>query len=80
MQAILDAGFTKKKWLTSRDARVRRPTKSSPFDHAAAEGQTVPVDQPFIVSGEQLMYPGDGSMGASIGSLINCRCTCVGVD
>lgn len=80
LQAILDAGFAKKRWLTSRDARVRRPTPSSPFDHHAAEGQTVPVDQPFIVSGEALMFPGDSSRGASIGSLINCRCTCVGVD
>jgi len=80
LEAILDAGYTKKKWLTSRDARVRRPTPSNPFDHRSAEGQTVPVDQPFIVSGEQLMYPGDSSRGASIGSLANCRCTCVGVD
>lgn len=80
LEAILDAGFAKKKWLTSRDARVRRPSKSSPFDHAAAEGQVVAVNQPFVVSGEQLMYPGDSSRGASIGSLVNCRCTCIGVD
>lgn len=80
LEAILDAGFSKKRWLTSRDARVRRPTPSSPYDHRAAEGQTVKVDQPFIVSGEQLMFPGDSSRGASIGSLINCRCTAIGVD
>lgn len=80
LEAILDAGFTKKKWLTSRDARVRRPTKSSPYDHAAAEGQIVAADQPFVVSGEQLMYPGDMSHGASIGNCANCRCTCTGSD
>lgn len=80
LEAILEAGFEKKRWLTSRDARVRRPTPSSPYDHRAAEGQTVKVDQPFIVSGEQLMFPGDSSRGASIGSLINCRCTAIGVD
>lgn len=72
LQAILDAGFTKKQWLTSRDARVRRPTKGKGFDHAAAEGQVVPVDKPFIVSGEPLMFPGDSSKGASPGNVINC--------
>lgn len=80
LQAIIDAGFTRKKWLTSRDARVRRPTKSSPFDHAAAEGQVVSVDKPFLVSGEPLLYPGDSSQGASPGNYILCRCTCIGID
>lgn len=80
LEALIAAGFPGKRWLTSRDSRVRHPHGSSPWDHRSADGQTVPIDQPFIVSGEQLMYPGDGSMGASIGSLINCRCTCVGVD
>ncbi|HEX7040831.1 MAG TPA: hypothetical protein VF202_11980 [Trueperaceae bacterium] len=78
--ALEEAGFTKKRWLTSRDARVRRPTPGSPYDHASADGQTVPVDQPFIVSGEPLMYPGDRSRGASAGNLINCRCSVIGVE
>lgn len=78
--ALQEAGFTKKRWLTSRDARVRRPEGSSPFDHVAAEGQTVAIDEPFIVSGEQLMFPGDRSRGASAGNIINCRCTTVGVE
>lgn len=79
-EAILEAGFPKKRWLTSRDARVRRPTKSSPFDHASAEGQTVHVNTPFTVSGELLMFPGDSSRGASIGNVVNCRCSVIGVD
>jgi len=78
--ALVDAGFTRKRWLTSRDARVRRPQGQSPWDHLSADGQTVPVDAPFIVSGEPLMYPGDRSRGASAGNLINCRCTVVGVE
>jgi len=40
----------------------------------------VPLDKPFIVSGEPLMFPGDGSKGASPGNLINCRCSVIGVD
>jgi hypothetical protein len=32
----------------------------------------VPIDEPFIVSGEELMYPGDPS--GSAGNVINCRC------
>lgn len=80
LEAILEAGFPNKRWLTSRDARVRRPTPSSPFDHASAEGQTVAVHAPFIVSGEALMFPGDSSRGASISNLVNCRCSVIGVD
>lgn len=80
LQAIEAAGFEHKRWLTSRDSRVRHPTGSSPYDHRAAEGQTVPIDQPFLVSGEELMFPGDASRGASIGNIIQCRCTCIGSD
>lgn len=80
IEAIVEAGFPNKRWLTSRDARVRRPTKSSHYDHASAEGQTVPVHAPFIVSGEALMFPGDSSRGASIGNVVACRCTVLGVD
>ena len=80
LAAIREAGFTRKRWLTSRDARVRRPEPGSPFDHWSADGQTVPIDQPFSVSGEPLMHPGDRSRGASAGNLINCRCSVIGVE
>jgi hypothetical protein len=33
-----------------------------------------PIDKPFDVGGEQLMYPGDPD-GGSPGNTINCRCT-----
>ena len=61
----------KKTWLTSRDDRVR-PTKPGHFNHQAADGQTVPKGDPFIVSGEQLQHPGDPS--GSAGNIIRCRC------
>jgi hypothetical protein len=42
--------------------------------HAEADRQIVPFDQPYIVGGEQLMYPRDASLGASLWNLLNCRC------
>lgn len=45
--------------------------------HAAANGQRVLVADPFMVDGELLMYPGDWSLGASAGNVINCRCSAI---
>ena len=64
-------GFTMwKRWVATADERTRP-------DHAAADGQEVPNDEPFTVGGEQMMYPGDVSMGCSAWNIINCRCTIV---
>ncbi len=57
-----------KDWMSLRDDRVRD-------DHAEADGQTVPIDEPFEVGGDQLMFPGDTSLGAGPEELINCRCS-----
>lgn len=43
--------------------------------HIAANGQIVPINQPFIVGGERLITPGDMSSGASVGNVINCNCS-----
>ena len=55
-----------KVWDSSGDARTRE-------EHAAADGQSVPVSQPFVVGGEALMYPGDPAGSAA--NTIQCRCT-----
>jgi SPP1 gp7 family putative phage head morphogenesis protein len=60
----------KKQWLTARDEAVRHA-------HELADGQEVPLDQPFTVDGEKLDYP--GASNASAGNRINCRCTTVPV-
>jgi len=57
-----------KTWVAIRDARTR-PT------HAAVGGTTVPFDQPFTVGGAQMMRPGDASLGAGAGEIVNCRCS-----
>jgi hypothetical protein len=58
----------KKRWITSLDGRERAW-------HAAANGQEVNSNQPFIVGGEQLMRAGQGSGR----NRINCRCVTIHV-
>lgn len=55
----------KKKWNTILDNRTRE-------SHAIADGQTVDVEDFFIVGGEALKYPRDPS--GSVGNTIRCRC------
>jgi uncharacterized protein with gpF-like domain len=52
-------------WLATEDARTRE-------DHADADGQTVPLDEPFEVGGDQLAFPGDPNAPAT--QACNCRC------
>lgn len=57
-----------KVWLATEDSHTRP-------DHAAADGQEVGLDEPFTVGDDQLMYPGDSSLGAGADELVYCRCT-----
>lgn len=54
-----------KTWTAIEDAVTR-------IDHSDADGQTVAVDQPFIVGGFEGMYPGDADLPDE--ETINCRC------
>lgn len=69
--AMEDAGIGYKAWLSSHGPNVRPA-------HAEAEQATIdnpiPLEEPFEVGGEQLMYPGDDSLGATPGNIINCQC------
>lgn len=56
----------RKRWVSAKDMRVRDA-------HGKADGQTVNTDEPFIVGGEKMMFPGDTS-SASGWNLYNCRC------
>jgi F like protein len=60
-----------KTWLATNDDRTRE-------DHAEADGQSVPFDQPFDVGGVPMMYPGDPD--GPDDSTINCRCTLIYED
>jgi len=54
-----------KKWMSSLDGRTRAA-------HANAHGQEVAKDKPFVVGGEEGMYPGDFPSAANV---CNCRCS-----
>jgi hypothetical protein len=53
-----------KTWLATPDGRTRP-------EHAAANGQTVGINDSFTVGGELITGPGDGSAA----NVCNCRCT-----
>ena len=57
-----------KVWIAAVDSRTRQ-------EHLEANGKAVALNEPFIVGGEKLMFPGDKLNGASAGNLIACRCT-----
>ena len=59
-----------KTWVTMGDKRVRPA-------HVQANYQTVLVNEPFIVMGEELMEPRDMSRGASMINVSGCRCSAV---
>lgn len=66
----------KKAWLTQGDDRVRDFPHFA-FSHVRADLQVKNQNEPYIVTGERLMYPGDMSLGASLGNVIRCRCSSV---
>lgn len=61
----------KREWISAQDERTRDGT-DGPFDHEAADGETVGRDEDFTRTGESLQYPGDPA--GSSGNVINCRC------
>jgi len=57
----------KRRW----NSRLNEVTR---FPHAVADGQVRGILEPFSVNGQLLMYPGDTSLGASAGNVIECKC------
>lgn len=72
-----EIGIDKKWWISTIDARTRGVDPGDKFNHLAADGQIVKNSGAYTVSGEKLLHPGDGSLGASAGNIIHCRCTSV---
>ena len=56
----------KKKWLATLDQRTRDT-------HQALDGQEQPIDEPFVVDGMKIDYPGDPFAPPEL--VYNCRCT-----
>lgn len=61
---------TKKEWRTREDKKVRP-------QHDGANYQIRKLEEPYEVAGQLLMYPGDGSLGASLWNIANCRCNSI---
>jgi len=57
-----------KVWIAVLDQKTR-------LGHVFADGQVVDADEPFLVDGEYLQFPGDPN--GSPGNIINCRCASV---
>lgn len=72
-----DADIGSKEWVSTIDARVRGLKPGDQFDHLRPDGQVVDNSGAFVVSGERLRFPADGSLGASAGNVVNCRCAAV---
>ncbi len=53
-----------KTWSSALDDRTRE-------SHAMLDGVTIPVDEPFVIDGDEGMFPGDFSEARNV---INCRC------
>lgn len=65
--SLVGMGF--KSWISARDSKVRP-------DHVDADGQTVPIGQPFVVcGGEEADFPADPALSAECAA--NCRCTLI---
>jgi uncharacterized protein with gpF-like domain len=56
---------SRKEWLAHKDERTR-------LHHRVADGQQVPIDQPYTVGASLMMFPGDPT--APPGEVCNCRC------
>lgn len=58
-------------WIATEDARTRPA-------HREADGQRVPLEEPFSVGGFDMMFPGDPTAPANL--VIQCRCSFVLVE
>lgn len=59
-------------WVATGDNKTRDWHAQAWSDYGSKEN-AIPLDDPFIVNGEKMMFPGDKS--ASPSNVYNCRCT-----
>ena len=63
-------GYTKKRWLTELDDKVR-------LTHTLVEGETVDIDGFFLVGDSKMRFPMDTMYDPDPNEIVNCRCACV---
>lgn len=62
-----DRGYTKKRWLTMLDDKVRQT-------HSEVEGDTIGIDEVFQVGNSQMRFPHDLASSPDPKEVIGCRC------
>jgi hypothetical protein len=73
--AMAGVGVEYKAWLSSHGPHVREAHMEAEQDYI---DDPIPVTEPFVVDGEQLMFPGDDS--GSPGNIINCQCVSIAAE
>ena len=61
-------------WVTQGDDLVRVAPGSG---HRGADSQVVIIGAAFLVGGQQLLYPGDTTLGATLDNVAGCRCNAI---
>lgn len=69
-EAMRGTGVQFKAWLSSHGPNVRQTHRAAEL--AYGPGSPIPIDMPFRVGADELMYPGDPK--GSPGEIINCQC------
>lgn len=68
-QDAIAAGYTRKKWVTERDNKVRDT-------HRQVEGEIIGIDEYFLVGGSLMRFPKDYELAWDAPEeTVNCRCT-----
>jgi hypothetical protein len=75
-RATKDGIILKKYWIATPGKRTRDWHAQAGNDYT--ESKAIDVEKPFIVDGEEMMFPGDAS-SASGHNLYNCRCSMASV-
>ena len=71
-KAVEKGIIVEKCWLTVADERTREWHMDAGADYGS-DNRSIPIDQPFIVGGEDMMYSGDPA--GSPKNIWNCRCS-----
>lgn len=74
-EAMREVGVQYKAWLTSGNDNVREAHRLAGLTYSP--DTPIPLDEPFVVDGEELMHPGDDA--GSPGNTINCHCVQIAV-
>ena len=68
-QDAIEAGYTKKRWRSMRDKKVRPSQRE-------VDGEIIPIEDTFVVGDTLLRFPGDDEYDTSDGEqTVGCRCT-----